>query len=421
MISVNDSIATNIETLASTSYWKTGALLEDNNQAWYIPENLEVKDSVVCILFCDPQGDGKKPLELYKQLAKKNGFMLVGSKLSKNGMGLDESKTIVSQLIGRILAGSGFKRIAFYAAGFSGGAKVALHASAGLPTVKGVIYSGAVAVSDIPIKPLFGFAGNMDMNMADLVQFDADLPASFPHFLKIWNGKHEWPSPEIFASALEWIKIRENAGSGQLEKRRIDLQFEARRTKNLLEKESLLLESKFLAEDAVRKDLENEDLNILQTRPAFIESKKLLEQEINDELAMKEFYNPAFFEKEIPWWRSEIAELKAHKKHKSANLQDRMLGYFSLAAYSLANRALQEQNDKQAEKILEIYRLSDPKNAEQAYLRAVLAGRRQQTNLVLEALAEAVKLGFNDKKRVLQQEEFRNLAENTEFKKILDL
>ena len=266
-----DSVTNKIQTKTSRENWKTGVLLEDNKQAWFVPENLKPEDSVVCILFFDPQGNGKKPLELYMQLANLNNYMLVGSKLSKNGIDFQQSNDIVKQMMGEVTALSGFKRIVFYVAGFSGGAKVALSAAASLPTVKGVIYSGAATINGLPTKPLFGFAGNMDMNLADLVQFDASLPDSPPHFLKIWNGNHEWPSAKVFASALEWIKIRENVSSGELEKRRIELQFQARRNKNLMEKESLLLESKFLAEDMARKDLTNEDLEILITRPAYIE------------------------------------------------------------------------------------------------------------------------------------------------------
>jgi hypothetical protein len=98
---------------------------------------------------------------------------------------------------------------------------------------------------------------------------------------------------------LEWIKIKENVGFGALEKRRTDLQFKARRTSNLLEKETLLLEAKFLGDELARKDLDNSDLDILKTRPAFMEAKRALNQELTEELAMKDFYSPAFFDKDI--------------------------------------------------------------------------------------------------------------------------
>jgi hypothetical protein len=405
---------------ANERVWEKGILAEDQEQAWYIPTGLQAKDSVVCILFFDPQGDGKKPLGLYKQLAEKHKIILVGSKKSKNGMGLDEAKAIAAQLLREVNSGSGFKRIAFYVAGFSGGAKVALHAANGLSELKGVLYSGAASLSSTPRKPMFGFAGNMDMNLADLVQFDASLPTEVPHFLKFWNGKHEWPVAEVFNSGLEWIKIKENVGFGALEKRRTDLQFKARRTNNLLEKEALLLEAKFLGHELSRKDLDNSDLDILRTRPAFVAAKTALNQELTDELALKDFYSPAFFDKDINWWGKEISELKAHKKHKSGNLQDRVLGFFSLASYSLANKALQEQDEKLASKILEIYQLSDPQNNEQAYLRAVLAARMGQDIPVFESLREAKTLGFKDKPRILQQLEFQKFADNLNFKKILE-
>jgi len=416
-----DSVPNKIQATVNLENWRSGHLVEDNKQAWFIPENLKQDDSVVCILFFDPQGNGMKPIKLYQKIAEMHGCILIGSKISKNGMGLNETKNIADQLLKDISNYSGFKRLAFYTAGFSGGAKVALHAGNNFSAVKGVIYTGAAALDQSPLKSLYGFAGNMDMNMADLVQFDAALPATVPHFLKIWNGKHEWPSSDVFTSAFEWIKIRENGVSGGVEKRSTDLQFQARRTRNLLEKESLLLEASFLADDLGRKDLEIEDLEILQTRPAFIEIKKAVNQELENELAMKETYSIAFFDKDISWWRHEIADLKAHNKHKSSNLQDRLLGFFSLASYSLANKALQEQDENHAEKILEIYRLTEPENFEQAYLRAVLAARRKQNTLVTESLSEAVKLGFNDRTRISNQAEFKEFLENQAFKEILEI
>jgi hypothetical protein len=95
------------------------------------------------------------------------------------------------------------------------------------------------------------------------------------------------------------------------------------------------------------------------------------------------------------------------------------LGYFSLASYSLANRALLQQENNLAEKILEIYHLSDPQNPEQAYLRAVLAARVQNPDKVLEFLSEALDLGFKEKERIRLQPEFQPYAENPGFQSIV--
>ena len=100
-------------------------------------------------------------------------------------------------------------------------------------------------------------------------------------------------------------------------------------------------------------------------------------------------------------------------------MQDRLLGFFSLAGYSLSTRSLQENEEPMAEKMLEIYRLSDPTNPEQAYLRAVLSGRRQQADPAMSSLTESLTLGFSDKSRIQQQPEFQFLQASPAFQKLL--
>ena len=403
----------------SASLWVFGRVVENESIAYYLPSSIEGNDSAICLLFFDPQGNGKVPLNLYKEIGEKESVFFVGSNQSKNGKDFSQTRQIASQMMEQVTKFSGFKKVRFYASGFSGGAKVALDLSNYIPQIQGFIYSGAPPANEIQDKPVYGFAGNMDMNYADLVNFDDRIPDTQNHYLKIWNGKHEWPVPLEFQSALQWIKLRERPRSGLLEIRLVELFLKSRRTKDLLEKESVLLESRFLARDLKRPELEDERLKTLQKSPGFLAAKKKRDQELMEELQLKEFYNPAFFDENLDWWKKEIAGLKAHTRHPSPNVQDRLLGYFSLASYSLANRALLQQENNLAEKILEIYHLSDPQNPEQAYLRAVLAARVQNPDKVLEFLSEALDLGFKEKERIRLQPEFQPYAENPGFQSIV--
>jgi hypothetical protein len=398
---------------------QTDLLTEGAGFCYFLPSNC-TSDSLTCLLFFDPQGKGSVPVEKYRNLTKQFPMALVGSNRSRNGLAFEETRSIAQELVNEIQGSfrGRFKHLTIYMAGFSGGAKVAFDAAGNTtPSAKGVVYAGAPSAGGFPTMPVFGFAGDQDMNLADVVQFDASLPAKPDHFLRIWKGKHAWPSAHEFEKAMAWISFRE--GKGDADKKIQELVKEAGKQKDVLDKESILNESSFLASDLKRPNPAKAQLETLRKAQGWQTIKLKQTREFQTELQMKEQYGPAFFQKDLAWWKDEIAELKQHKRHPSAAMQDRLLGYFSLASYSLAHRALQEGDLPMAAKILEIYRLSDPENSEQAYLRSVLAARQAKTEESIQCFSEAVNLGFADKGRLEQQPEFRDLQSNPSFRAVV--
>jgi hypothetical protein len=74
----------------------------------------------------------------------------------------------------------------------------------------------------------------------------------------------------------------------------------------------------------------------------------------------KNEYISAFQSKDLVWWKKEIDALNAKKKGNLMN--ERLLGFLSLACYSRGGGQLRENNLDVAEKILTIYKLADPGN-----------------------------------------------------------
>jgi hypothetical protein len=386
----------------------------------YLPEK-HPSDSIICLLFFDPQGKGSIPVQLYSQLARQYGMMLAGSNRSRNGLDFQATRAIAQNLIKEVSSFyyQKFKHISFYSAGFSGGAKVALDAANAVPELKGVVYAGAPAASTLASVPLYGFVGDKDMNLADVVQFDASIPPPKLHFLRIWEGKHDWPASSQMKGALEWISIREAANRSQGFDLMNDMVRASTNENDLLKKEEYLLKARFLSQDLNLADKGGSQLNLLHSMPSWRGARNLRAKEYQTELAMKEDYSQAFFKNDVAWWKGEIDDLKQHRKDLPPAMQDRLLGFFSLAGFSLSNRSLQENEEPMAEKMMEIYRLSDPNNPEQAYLRAVLSGRRQHADLAMGALTESLSLGFSDKTRIQQQPEFQFLQASPAFQKLL--
>ncbi len=273
------------------------------NFALYLPTKYHADTAVPVLIFFDPHGNGNFPLRKYEGLAEKYGYIMLGSNDSKNGLTLNQTKNFAQNLLTEALAR--FHTSKVYFCGFSGGAKVALMAGSQLPKVGAVIYCGASTPIQTthPIK-LLGFAGTADMNYTDVVQFERELnDPQVEHYLIEWDGKHEFPSPEVFEEAFTFL--------------------ETAKVDNYAEKQATIS----------RKDL-------------------IAEQKVKQE------YLLAFQNKDLEWWRKTTDSLKSQTDKRS----ERLLGFVSLVCYSFTNQALQQSNIRMAERALAIYRQADPNN-----------------------------------------------------------
>ncbi len=256
------------------------------------------------MIFFDPQGDGCTPLNLYRKLAEDHHTILVSSNNSRNGIETALVLSIANHLITEIYSRFPVNHHQVALCGFSGGAKVALLSAQQHPEIPVVIYCGAV----IPVRlatntRLLGFAGLRDMNYTDLVGFQKNDPAR--NLLIQWNGKHEFPNAAVFKDAFYFM------GHGTIP-------------------------------DYERKK---------PTVPA---------QEIIKEQEAKQLLIDAFGSKDLKWWQHEVQRLRNSKK--DALMNERLLGYISLACYSLINRAIAANDLKTAHRILDIYKTADPGN-----------------------------------------------------------
>lgn len=275
--------------------------------ALYLPHNYTDTSTLPVIIFFDPHGDGTVPLNLYAQLAEKNGYILLGSNISKNGMQLQQAQYAADNLVNEATSRFKVNQRKITMCGFSGGAKVALAAAAANSSVTSVVYCGA-ALPVNPTHPLefVGFAGTRDMNYTDVVAFNNSLKGTqHIHYLVEWNGRHEFPVAEVFNDAFDFLKTG--------------------------------------------------NITNYANKQAGISTQKL-----DEEQAQKQMLLQAFQTQDINWWKQNIALLNSKKK--SDPMYERLLGFVSLACYSYSNQLLQQNNLPAVEKILAIYALADPGN-----------------------------------------------------------
>ena len=97
---------------------------------------------------------------------------------------------------------------------------------------------------------------------------------------------------------------------------------------------------------------------------------------------------------------------KARLKNVEAQMYQRLQAYLSLAFYSISNQMINRDENKVAEFFVALYKMADPTNSEAWYFSAILDARKNDASQTKKDLEKAIALGFNDKKRLMQQPEF---------------
>lgn len=274
--------------------------------ALYLPKAYKKDEAVKILLFLDPQGIGKVPLDLYKDLADSFNWVLAGSNAVKNGITYPENSQRLTRLIAQL--NEDFPLIKEKAlCGFSGGAKIALAYAMESP-IKKVIYCGAVTkIGNRDSLSLLGFAGTADMNYSDLIAFSLAFQNSkVKNTLIEWKGDHRFPDPEVMKDGFFW-----------------------------------------LSDQAIP--------NLEKKGPTLSEEALVKEQGLKSK-----FYEAFQESKDLGWWDEEINTL--HSLKQSDPMYARILGFIGLACYSYTNQSIQKGDSRQAAYILHIYEKATPEN-----------------------------------------------------------
>lgn len=389
----------------------------------YLPNNFSKEKNWPLIIAFDPQGDGGLPLENYKNLADKYGFVLVGSNYSKNGMQMPAVQQHYRQLVDNISGKLDINKQRFYLAGFSGGAKVATYLGLGDNDVDGVIACGAATKFKVPEKPFIysAIAGKGDFNSQGmfysyLVMEKMKLPYTFQYF----DGKHEWPPTKTMENTFRWLEL-EAMKKGEIETDKTKISTWMRESENQLS--SISGQGNPLEFEAAYKSLitmydgladvssYKEAIRRRESSGQSATATKQFETSFGAEEAQKSTYVQALNSKDLNWWKNEIEKLKKAAKAKGEGQYQpqRVLGYLGLLVYMQATPMINTNKNQEAEKFVSIYLLLEPENPEAHYLNGILSARKGNAIQAISSLQKAVELGFDDKERLDKQTEFGNL------------
>jgi dienelactone hydrolase len=184
----------------------------EQSYALYLPSNYSPDRSWPLILSSDPAARGSLPLELQKAAAEKLGYVLAASNNSRNGPWkprFEATEATVTDVQTRVSIDP--RRI--YFAGFSGGARAASQiallckCSAGVMVVGAGFSNGQSLATDVPF-PVYSAIGILDFNYSEVAFLqDALAKAGYPHWLRVFEGSHEWAPAEVMDEALAWFRI----------------------------------------------------------------------------------------------------------------------------------------------------------------------------------------------------------------------
>lgn len=392
--------------------------------ALYLPPSYSSGSRFPVICFFDPHGVGSLPVSKYHLLARQFGYILIGSNNARNGLSLTQTNNIAATLYNDIRSGFSADAIRITWAGFSGGAKVALSYAYNQQQPNNVIYAGAVLSLPQPAPPvaMLGFAGINDMNYTDLITFDESLSTgNRSHFLIEWNGKHEWPDTAAFRDAFYWTSFQGMRSRQQQADAALIQQF-----MNATEKEITKNKDPLIAAMQLNKAIvflngvtatENYRLQLIAIikDSKFQEAMQKKREEVKLESSLKQEYYAALQDKDLAWWKNETKSLNAATDPRTMAMYRRLLGFISLACYSLSGSYIAQNQWAPAEKILAVYKLADPGNADQPFFEACYFAKLGQNKNAIKSLKHAVTLGLNDPVKIQHEPALFALQQDPEF------
>lgn len=373
----------------------------------YFPGHQENCLAMPVVVILDPHGSGSSAMKNFIESAEKFKCILVASNLVRNNM--DNYIPSIHLLIEDVKVKYSTEEI--YLAGFSGGARMALN-YAGTYKMNGVISCGALAHAD-QIKKIncnvFSIMGLADFNFTEAIPFIIDKSLKPANLNVQPTGEmHNWPSSSDIEFALGNLLLKQDKKKRCINRNEIGKKFSSQEKVKL---DSLIAEKSFLnaflfCENILSipgfKDTKyfNKKLEELVNSKSLSVEMNNLKKSIQFELKVREAYYNSLTTKEIDWWNNELTELnnqinKGGEKYIVYSYK-RIKAFVGILCYSMARNSLSGNDLKTASKILSIYNIVEPENADLAFFKAALEYKTGNSNSAVQNLKDALKKGFTD-------------------------
>ncbi|MCF8298771.1 MAG: hypothetical protein K9J13_14580 [Saprospiraceae bacterium] len=433
------------ETKVQESF-ETGIVLKDikcrqnptYSFALYLPKSYSIANKFPVIYIFDSHAKGKYPVELYKDLAEKYGYILIGSNNSENGLAPEISNNITTTLINECNSRFSIDIKQVFTMGFSGGARVASSIAINKGGIAGVIACGAGLAGDKTINNtnfhFMGMVGKQDFNYMEILNLENQLiNMQIKNNICVFDGKHEWPTDETMEEAFKWLEIN-SMKSGlkspdNLLVENVKQNFDSK-IKKAEDKKHFLEQFEYNKKainflDGLTDVISYKSKIIaIETSKEYINERQKQLENFSLEAGLQNKYAQAFQTQNISWWKREInsmnQQIKSNKNPEQSLIFKRVINYLSLIAYMYSDKTVKTNDFANADKFLQIYELVDPTNSEVYYLKATVNIKQGNKQKAIENLKLAIKIGFEDLKRLNADLEFESIRQTVEFKEMIE-
>jgi predicted esterase len=365
------------ERIPKIQYIDTCRMDSLHTYAFYRPEHTKACTGMPVIIIISPHAGGNSAIEKFIPAADSFKCMLAASNLIQNNF--KDFSSAISELIQDVKSKYP-DTVQVFLAGFSGGARMSLD-YAYQKQVSGIIACGALADKrqiELVKIPVVGLMGLGDFNFPEVANYVLS-PQQKPSNLevRVTDNIHEWADAADLSLAVGFLRMKTNTQGDA----------------------SDMLAEGIKGNSAFSCNLSHAELLKLQ-------------ESLQMEYKMRNSYIPAFTAQSSTWWAQELNTIELKSKETEDKYMrfawQRLHAFIGIACYTLVNQALQKGDKINAAKILDIYKMAEPDNADMYYYSALLDYQNKEVMLAKEALKNAIEAGFTNMSLIQQNfpEEF---------------
>jgi predicted esterase len=381
-----------------------------------VPPGRDPNEKLPLIIAFDPHGDGNLAVRSLTGAVTEFDCIVAGSNVIRNGY--EKMEDAFATMTGDIFNLFQADRQRIYAVGFSGGGRFAQIFSQMYTDTRAVISIGAGSVfnpSAQPVNklPILFIAGNEDFNYMEINNSVDNLKAGgFLCYFFEYDGKHEWPERKIMDEALLWFEFDNFRRNKNRTNASLIKDFRGKiihQAQQLVSDHDMIHACReyekgiaFLSGLADTKSM-SKKIESLEKTEEYKAQLNRKQHASSLEIRLQQGYIRALGEKDTTWWKNEISnvdrEIQAEDDIFLLPAYRRVRNFLSMAAYSLCNTAMRENDPGKTARLIEIYRIIDPGNPDVFYFSALYYSRSGNPGLAKEYFRKAVSLGFNDLKK----------------------
>jgi predicted esterase len=391
----------------------------DTSQSYqlYLPSDYSPEKTYPVILLFDSHGSGELAVEKFREAAEVFGYILAGSNNSRNG--ISNADRIATTLLNDVTEKYKVEKKRIYAAGFSGGGRVALSLAVNSPDIAGIITCSAGLANFNPQMAshkfdIYGIAGWDDFNYQEVAEIPQMLANSgWGNAIDLFDGGHAWPPAKNIWKALLWVELNAmKNGVASRDSKMIEVAYDSIMSmvnQSIHQKRYLMSQQQCQWAVTTFSTLKNPEtfnkkLSEIEASPEFNSEANNAQKIQGQESKLRNAYIQNFGVQDTIWWKKELSVLKDEMATTNDILYKQMLartkGFLGIVAYSYTSNAIANNDLDKAAKLIDLYKILEPENPDAYYYEAMLYDKKGKTIEAVKALQQSFKLGLTDRSKI---------------------